>query len=159
MSKHCILLLLVCLVAFGAWADQTESEVNDSRFSADGPINFNERLTGGLPGSYGGDSGYPMDYWEFSADGGTLYTFTATPQNSSFVAPLDVALDIENSSGTVLATEDTYGDHQAETLNWTASSTGTYYLVIYEPTGISNSVAWYTCDCEESSGVDDWCLY
>lgn len=159
MRKHWFIILAICLVAFGAWADKTESEPNDDRFSADGPITFNETLTGGLPGSYGGDSGFPQDYWSFTGIAGNSYTFTATPQNSSFIAPLDLAIDLENSSGSIIASRDVNGDHQPETLNWACTANGTYYLVIYEATGIPNAIAWYTCSCQTLSSVDEWTLY
>ena len=160
MLKKSVCFVAIFLLALGVWANQTESEVNDTRGSADGPISFNETLTGGLPGSYMGDSPNPQDYWSFIATAGHSYTFTANPQNcSTMVSPLDLALDIENSSGGIVTQVDAGGDCDSEVLNWSCSSSGTYYLVVWEATGTPQGIAWYTVNCEENNSVDDWELY
>lgn len=159
-SKRFVLVLAMCLLAPSALSDQTESEVNDARTFANGPISFDETLTGGLPGIYGGDASSPQDYWSFTGVAGHNYTFVANPQNSSFVAPLDLAMDIENSIGNVLVSRDTYGDHQSETINWTCPADGTYYLVVWEATGTPNAIAWYDVVCTDAgTPVDDWQMY
>ncbi|HUT24242.1 MAG TPA: hypothetical protein VM492_07880 [Sumerlaeia bacterium] len=149
-------LLAAVLVAFlgipaTPWADQTESEPNSSRGSANGPINFDEALTGGLPGSYGLDSDpFYSDYWSFTGVKDLKYTFTAVPKNVSGLFPLDIDLDIENSSGALVAGSASGGDNQTETLRWTCPANGTYYLVIYEGTQTANGIARYEVTCREA---------
>lgn len=160
MVKSFMMIVLCSVLAASELQEQTETEPNDARAFANGPINFDETLTGGLPGIYGGDSSFPQDYWVFTGVAGHQYEFVANPQNSSFVAPLDLALDIEDSGGTVLVSQDDNGDHLSETLNWTCPADGTYYLIVWEATGTSNAIAWYTVNCTDTgTAVDDWTLY
>ena len=160
-KKGIFCLIVVLLATMCVCADQTESEPNDSSSSADGPINFNETLTGGLPGSYGGDSSSPQDWWSFSAVAGRTYTFNAQATNcsSAMLGGLDLALDIENSSGSVVAQEDSGFDCDSETIVWNCSSSGTYYLVVWEATSTPDGISGYTVSCQEDASVDDWELY
>ena len=160
MLKKSVCIVAICLLTLGVWANQTESETNDTRGTADGAISFNETLLGGLPGSYMGDSSYPQDYWQFSATAGYSYKFTALPQNCSiYVSPLDLALDIEDSVGGFVVSQDTGGDCVQEVLNWVCPSSGTYYLIVWEATSTPQAISWYYVVCEESTSVDDWELY
>jgi len=152
----CVALMLLLAVTVGAF--QEESEPNSSRGLADGPISFNEVIKGYLPGVYGDTSPYD-DYWSFSATAGNTYTFTAEPKNTSFLYHLDIDLELQNSSGGFIKESRVGGDDENEILTWTCTSSGTYYLDIYEGTGISNPASWYECNCEESTGVEDWELY
>lgn len=163
VMKRWIFLMAILVLTCALMANQTESEPNDSAMSADGPINFNETLTGGLPGGYGGDSYMPKDYWSFSATAGNTYTFTANPHNTSFITPLDLAVSIFGA-GTFspyveIVRADDYFDNQGETLVWTAPETTSYWLVIWEATGTVAGVPYYTCLCEEATSVEDWELY
>jgi len=148
--------LLLCLSLIG---DQMESENNDMRELADGPILFNGNLIGGLPGSYGGDSPFPQDYWRFSALADKTYTFKAIAENcNEIISPLDLALDIENTSGTIIATKDSFGDCDSEILYWDCPSTGTYYLVVWEATGWPEPISWYVLHCKMGMPTS-WELY
>jgi len=161
MLKKSLLVFIILLLSFAVMADQIESEPNDDRGSANGPITFNESLTGGLPYIYGGDSFSPQDYWRFTGIADKTYTFHATDMNCSvYVSPLDLALDIENFDGIIFATKDAGGSCDAEDLSWNCTLTGTYYLIVYEATGTVQAAAWYQVQCQESaSGVEDWTLY
>jgi len=162
MLKKSLLVFILFLLSFAVMADQTESEINDTRGTANGPIAFNEILTGGLPGGHGGDSFSPQDYWRFTGTDGKTYTLHATAVNCSvLVSPLDLALYIENSGGAIVATKDTGRDCDPEDLSWNCTLTGTYYLVVYEATGRVQDISWYQVQCQESatSGVEDWTLY
>ncbi len=162
MRNIILSVVFISLVSFAALANQTESEPNDDRGSANGPIVFNEVISGGLPYINGGDSFFPQDYWRFTGTEGKTYTFYATAMNCSvYVSPLDLALDIENSGGFLLAAKDDGYDCDPESLSWNCSTTGTYYLRVWEATGTIQAAAWYTVNCQESagSGVEDWSLY
>ncbi|GAB4315732.1 MAG: hypothetical protein Kow0059_07930 [Candidatus Sumerlaeia bacterium] len=150
-----IAALLFVLLAASVQA-VTESEPNDARIQANA-FTIGDTLQGGLPGSFGGDNP-PVDYWSFSATGGQQYSFNAT-SNGSFISPLDLALDIEDSGGTVLVSKDDNGANQPENLTWTAPSGGTFYLVVWEATATQNAISTYTVSTGLASGVDDWSLY
>ncbi|MCX7011146.1 MAG: hypothetical protein NTW86_01030 [Candidatus Sumerlaeota bacterium] len=162
---RCIALVFAVLaVCLTAWANQPETEPNGDRFSASGPINFNETLIGGLPESYGAEGGFPQDYWSFSAVAGRGYQFVATPKNTLPSQPLDIGLEIwDASGGAPVASKDAAGGNQAETLIWTCpvGGSGTYYLCIYEATGTPNGIAHYEIAATETpaAGVDDWVEY
>ena len=160
MRKFMCLAAILCLVAF-AWADQTESKPNDNIGGADGPISFNEVLTGGLPGSYGSEgTSPPQDYWQFSATAGKTYTFTGVQQNCSIiVGGLDLALTVVNGSDVTQKQQDAGGECDSETLVWTPTSSGTFYLVVWEATGTPSGIDYYKVTCEESTSVEDWDLY
>ena len=81
MLNKILYVVIVFLLSFAVMADQTESEINDIRGFANGPIAFNEILTGGLPGGHGGDSFSPQDYWRFTGTAGKTYTFNAVNFN------------------------------------------------------------------------------
>ena len=66
---------------------------------------------------------------------------------------LYIGLDIENSVGTILKSESASSPNQTVVSNWTCSSTGTYYLVVWEATGYQNTTAYYEITCEMTSGV------
>jgi len=74
---------------------------------------------------------------------------------------LYIGLDIENSVGTILATQSADTPNQTVVLNWTCPSTGTYYLVVWEATHHQNVTAHYEIDCVQGSvsSVEDWSLY
>jgi hypothetical protein len=154
-AKIFVFAVIIIMLAAFTWANQTESEPNENMGSADGPINFNETLTGGLPAGYGGETSFPpQDYWTFSATAGYSYTFYAVAQNCSSLLPslaLDLALDIENSSGSIIAFTDIGWDCDSETLNWTCSASGTYYMIVWEATGNTSATAYYTVSCTETA--------
>jgi len=159
MLKKCLLGLFVVLLCAGfAFANQTESFPNGDRTQADGPIAFPEMLTGGLPEGYSSDPNPDLDYWSFAGTNGNNYTFTGVPKNT-LLESLYIGLDIENSSGSIVATQSASVPNQTVVLNWTCGSTGTYYLVVYEDTAYQNGTAHYEVTCAQSSGVEDWSLY
>lgn len=153
------IIVLLCCVPFAFCATITESEPNNSRFDP-GVKSFTpgDTLRGGLPGGYGAEGTSPQDYWSFTATSGTSYTFVGNPKNY-LVNALDIDLDIENSVGGLVASATLGGDNQVETLNWTCTISGTYYLVIYEGTAIPNGTAYYDTDTATTTEVTDWELY
>jgi hypothetical protein len=153
-------IVLLCCVPFAFCAVVTESEPNNSRLDLGvKTFNIGDTLRGGLPGGYGAEGTFPQDYWQFSATAGTSYTFVGNPKNYTVMAPLDIDLDLENSGGGFVARADFYGDNQVETLNWTCTTSGTYYLVVYEGAGTPNGVAYYDTDTSITSEVGGWELY
>jgi hypothetical protein len=161
MKKLCILLSLVLVLSASAFA-LDETEPNNTSGSAKA-FNIGDSLRGGFPGSWGSESGSYWDYWSFTAVSGTQYTFAGT-SNGSFLNTLDLALDLENSGGTVLASadSDSSGTNESETLVWTATGSGTFYLVVWEATANNtNAISSYTISTSQGgpSDVDDWHLY
>lgn len=153
------LLMLLCCVPFAFCAQITESEPNNSRLDLNvKTFTIGDTLRGGLPGGYGAEGTTPQDYWQFSATGGTSYTFVGNPINYTLQA-LDIDLAIENSTGATIATATAGGDNVPETLNWTCSSSGTYYLIVYEGTGTTNAFAYYDTVTSVATEVTDWELY
>jgi pre-peptidase len=153
--KKVLCITAILLLAVVSYANQAESELNDTMGTADGPIAFNETLTGNLQN----DTASCQDYWRFTGESGSSYTFTGNPKNTLPMSPLDIGLAIENSGGTEIAVADANGGNQSEVLNWTCPSDGTYYIIMYEATATPNGIATYEIICEKSSGVDDWELY
>ncbi len=150
MRNRILVCLSFLLLTSAGLANQTESEPNNTSYSADGPVNFDEVLTGGLPGVYGGDDSPYDDYWSFTGVKGTAYSFIATPINSNFIFPLDIDLAIvrRNVMGEITeAVATAGGDNQTEMLLWSCTSDDTYYLVVYEGTGILNAVSRYEINC------------
>lgn len=136
-------LCLATVAAFGA----TESEPNNDRASADGPISFPETLTG----QFFNDGGaIQEDYWSFSATAGSTYTFVGSLNTN--LGGGDIALDLENSAGGVLASEDENFGMDAETLEWTATAAGTYYLVVWNASGTPDGIANWSVNCSVSTG-------
>jgi len=159
MLKKCLLgLFVVLLCATFAIANQTENPPNGDSSNANGPIAFNEMLTGGLPGGYLSDPNPDVDYWRFSGTNAIQYTFTGVAKNT-LVNSLYIGLDIENSVGSILKSETASVPNQTVVLNWTCGSTGTYYLVVWEATAYQNGTAYYEVTCAQGSGVEDWSLY
>lgn len=159
MVKKCLFVLFMVLLCPGfAFADQTENFPNGDRSTANGPIAFNEKLTGGLPGGWLYESVPDLDYWSFTGTSGNSYTFTGVAKNT-LMESLYIGLDIENSVGTILKSESASSPNQTVVSNWTCSSTGTYYLVVWEATGYQNTTAYYEITCEMTSGVGDLNLY
>lgn len=158
MNKRIFASILAVMVMAGSALAINESEPNDARIQANA-FTIGDTLTGGLPGGFGGDSsGDPIvDYWSFSATNGTSYTFFAS-SNGSGIAPLDLALDIENSGGTILDSVDDTGNNQSETLTWVAPSTATFYLVVWKATTGQNAISTYNVTTGVSN-VEDWQLY
>ena len=156
MKGRALAAALVCaltVLAGASWANQTESEPNSSISQAEGPINFDETLTGGLPGRYGSDSDPRLaDYWEFDALADVTYRFVGTPKSVSVFYPLDIDMELVTASGEVVAKADTPGDNQIETLEWTFIDGATHYLIVYEHTGSVNDIARYEIAC---SMIDD----
>ena len=157
--------MILFLMVYTLMADQSESEPNGNRSIADGPINFNETLTGGLPGTWGGDS-LPIDFWSFNGkyDGihDTTYTFIATAQNCDPTSsPLDLALWIVDSGGGELEISDSGRECDPETISWKCDNPDTYFLIVYQHLGTPIYTSWYNITCQEStnSGMDDWFLY
>ena len=156
--KRIFYVAVMCALVFSASSNQTESPPNGSSSYPDGPIAFNEVLTGGLPWSYPSDPVPDLDYWEFSGINGQSYKFTGVPKNT-LVNSLYLGLDIENSVGAIQASAFASTPNQTVVLNWTCTSSGTFYLVVYEATAYQNGTAYYEITCEVFSGVDDWTLY
>lgn len=127
-----------------------ETEPNDGR-SDPGVLVF----VPGLDGLYGNLDGPTLndDYWEFTATAGTQYTFVANAINCrTFVnPPLDLGIEIQNASGGVVTGQDLNGDCLSETLVWTPSASGTYYIAVYEATGTpSTGITSYRIDIFKS---------
>jgi hypothetical protein len=147
-------LLLAASTAFA----QSESEPNDSRGSSNIMNAIPTSITGGLPGSFGNTgNAFFEDFWEFSANSGTQYTFAASGGNGVF--PMDIGLELQNAGGSVLVNRDLLGDNQGENFSWNAPSAGTYYLVVYEATNTANGGASYTVNVSAVAAVDDWSIY
>jgi hypothetical protein len=163
MLKKCLFCLFVVLLCTGfAFANQTESPPNGDSSNANGPIAFDEVLTGGLPGGYLSDPSPDLDYWSFTGTNGYNYTFTGYARNAG-TGPLSlyIGLAIENSVGGIMAFQEADLPNQTVVLNWTCgSTTGTYFLVVYEATLYQNGTAYYEITCDRAaSGVEDWSLY
>lgn len=156
--KRLMTLALLSMLATAAWA-LNESEPNEGIPQAN-PFTIGDTLVGGLPEGFGAEgSSPPLDYWSFSATAGIQYTFNGTVVNGG-IQSLDIALDLENNS-TILASADNGAGNQPETLNWTAPSSGTFYLVVWEATGTINAFARYNVTTSQGapSNVSDWVLY
>jgi hypothetical protein len=159
MLKKCLFgLFVVLLCATFAFANQTENPPNGDSSNANGPIAFNEMLTGGLPGGYLSDPNPDQDYWRLSGTNAIQYKFTGVAKNT-LMNSLYIGLDIENSSGVVVASQMASVPNQTVVLNWTCGSTDIYYLVVYEETAYQNGAAYYEVTCEQVSGVEDWSIY
>jgi hypothetical protein len=159
MLKKCLFGLFVVFLCAGfAFANQTENPPNGDSTQANGPIVFNDLLTGGLPGGWLSDPNPDQDYWRFSGTNAIQYKFTGVAKNT-MVNSLYIGLDIENSVGGIVASQSASSPNQTVVLNWTCGSTGTYYLVVYEATAYQNGTAYYEVTCEQVSGVEDWSLY
>jgi hypothetical protein len=155
MRRFCFCLIACFALSTPLFALQ-ETEPNQYAGEAN-PFSIPETLTGNFI-TLEQD---PWDYWSFSATGGVQYRFAATPIGSSFLYPLDLALDIEAAGGALLARADAGDAHASETLDWTAPSSGTFYLVVWEATGYKNPGASYSVSASilAPSSVDDWELY
>ncbi|MBN1902925.1 hypothetical protein JW926_16500, partial [Candidatus Sumerlaeota bacterium] len=153
--KQFFYVVLMSVLVFSATANQTESPPNGSSFDPDGPIAFNEVLTGGLPGGWPSDPTPDWDYWQFSGVSGQTYKFTGVPKNT-LVESLYIGMDIENSSAVLQATKSADTPNQTVVLEWTCTVSGTYYLIVWEATLYQNGTAYYEITCEQYSSVDDW---
>jgi hypothetical protein len=144
-----IFLLVVCVCGLSGLAfGLGETETNNDRSEANGPFSFPDTITGNLQN----DGGGIVDYFEFSATAGNSYQFYGTITGGALGA--DLGLDIENSSS-ILATADANGDGQPETLNWSAPSSGTFYLVVYEATNTPNGISSYNVSASITSTGPD----
>ena len=150
MKFASILAALALAISASSGFALSELEINGSRLDANGPFGFPDTITG----NFTNDSEGIVDYFSFNATGGNTYSFNASVAGFGS----DLAIDIENSIGSIVATKDVNGSNQGESLNYTPSSSGTYYLVIYDafaaPSGTS-----YTVNASQTSGVSDWNLY
>lgn len=113
-----------------------EMEPNDSP-SDFGVINFS--IGTNLDGDF--DDGFPFqdDFWEFNITVGQTFRFQGTFINCSGLDPADMFLVIVDSSLNFYAFSDSTGDCGQETIIFTPSSSGTYYLWVYEATGTPTS--------------------
>jgi hypothetical protein len=109
-----------------------EMEPNDAPVGANS-FSIGTSLRGGLPGSWGGDGVIPaQDYWQFNAQAGRVYRFQAELQNCSFLSQIDLIMQLKDSGDNNASSPvDSAGYCGTETLEWTAPSSGTYYLVLY----------------------------
>lgn len=138
------LALVVGLASPGLAGNIYETEPNDFRQDS-GVLTF----IPGIDGLYGDLHGFSAndDYWEFTANAGSQYTFVANAINcSGFTDPMDIGIEIRNASGGVVAYSDFGFSCQNETIVWTPSSSGTYYVVLYEATGTPTFITTYRVD-------------
>jgi hypothetical protein len=148
----CAAVCLAAQLALGL----AEMEINNDRSSANGPFSIPDSITGTCTND---GSPYLSDFFSFPATAGTQYRFYGVVVNGSSFAPLDIGMSIYGAAGPWLVDMDANGDNQNETLDWTAPSSGTYYLEAYEAWGAPNGVASYRVDVSVLSSVDNWDLY
>jgi serralysin len=74
--------------------------------------------------SSGGDS----DWYRINLVSGVTYTFAMAGEGATSNNLLDTYLNLRNSAGTLLASDDDSGPGSYSSITFTASSTGTYYL-------------------------------
>lgn len=150
----CFAVVLLATTS-GAWA-LAEMEPNSDRASANGPFTFPQTITGGAQND---GSTYLSDFFSFSGTSGITYRFVCSVVNGSTFAPLDPGLALWPSTGPELVIVDAYGDNQGETLQWSCTANGTYYLEVYEATSTPNGIATYSVAATTVTGVGNWELY
>ena len=140
------LFVLVMLAMTGSVHAISESEPDNN--VRGGAVNFS--IPNSLTGTLANDgAAEPTDYWSFTVTAGQAVRFAATVTGGG-LGP-DMRLDIENPSGFSLADADANGDGGSETLDYTFSTAGTYYLVVWEVTGTPNGVGNYTVNVTDQS--------
>ena len=154
MKNSFILATALCFTCQSAWA-LSESEPNGATFSANGPFSIPDTITGNCQN----DGEALQDYYRFSSASGQKWRFVASVVNPSSFAPLDLRIGVANSGNSFLAVADVFGGNVSESLNFTAPSAGTYYLVVDEATAAPNAVASYSVAVSPQAAVSDWNLY
>ena len=105
------------------------------------PVEIGVSTQGDL--EYEGD----VDYFAFEATEGQLYELDVTLGTLQ-----DSVLDLFDTDGNWLDSNDDYGDSTASRLTWTAPGTGTYYVQV---TGFGDGTGTYTLTIALSDIVDD----
>lgn len=149
-----ILAVVLGLACPSCWA-LSESEPNGASFLENGPFTIPATITGSLQN----DGGFLADYFSFSTAAGQKWRLIASVTNLSNFFPMDNKLEVENGAVQRVGLANSFGANGTETLNFTAPSAGTFYLVVVESTQTANAVAGYSVAVLPQAAVSDWNLY
>ena len=109
------------------------------------PVPLSVSTTGWL--GYNGD----IDYFSFSAVGGTLYEMTVEADET---ADLDTVAWLYDDSGTLLTWDDDGGENDSSRILWAAPADGTYYLAV-DSSGPFEDVEQYSVQIESDTLMPD----
>ncbi|MBC8042724.1 MAG: M4 family metallopeptidase [Rhizobacter sp.] len=119
----------------------TESEPNESRGAANAISVFPATITGKI------GSSTDNDYFSASVDAGKLLSLGLTVPSGK-----DYDLFVYNSSGTIVARSEA-GAGAPESINYTAPSSGTYYVRVFGYSGAFSTTANYTLTASKPNGI------
>jgi hypothetical protein len=131
----------------------SEGLEDGSNNSNGGAVSFNVPDT--LTGTLAEDGSGGVDYFKWNATAGVKYQINGT---SSGLPQLNLAIDIENGSANILASANANGPGGSESLQFTAPSTATFYLVAWRADTTATGAS-YSISVGYPAGVNDWDIY